>query len=420
MRRRAIEWAKSAAIVLLLLSAALLTLTAVSYSGAQTPPLARLASDLRGASDQPPRKAQAPAQTDASSPLLISIRTGAGRASFWGASDELGDVYETLGGFLAEALGTAGAPARVSEADFSEGASDEGVYFRFPGEIPLPVLAAWLDASCAAPVSADRFVLSAGGDTLRLLAAGEGGVYAMETRAAARTLRAALLAYPDDGSRLAAETDGPCARLDPLSLIDASVTSLAAGQASNPCDGAFLTAAAAALGFNPYGDGSYRDASGGVVFPEADCTLRFGGDGEMLLRSQALRSRFSAAGSGDGDCVEYTRALLETLSDGRLGDASLQFTALRHEDGQTVVSFSYILGGLPLSLGGDAAAEARFTGASLSELRFRVRRYTLSQTERISLLPPAQAAPVLPDGAPLELSYADEGDGALAAGWLLG
>jgi len=419
MRRRAVEWAKSAAILLLLLSAALLTLTAVSYSGAETPPLTRLEAYLRGASDQPPRKAQAPAQTDASSPLLISVRTDAGRASFWGASEELGGVYETLGGFLAEALGTAGTPARAREADFHEAASGEGVYFRFPGEIPLPVLAVWLDASCGAPVSADRFVLSTGGGAVRLLAAGEGGVYAMETRAAAGTLRGALLAYPDDGSRLAAEMDGPCAHLDPLSLIDASADSLAAGRASNPCDGAFFTAAAAALGFNPYGGGSYRDAAGGVVFPEADCTLRFGGDGEMLLRNQTRLSRFSAAGSGDGDCIEYARALLEAVSDGYLGDASLQFTALRHEDGQTVVSFSYVLGGLPLSLGGDAAAEARFTGAALSELRFRVRCYTLSQTERISLLPPAQAAPVLPDGALLELAYADQGDGALAAGWLL-
>ncbi len=419
MRRRAIEWAKSAAIVLLLLSAAMLTLTAVSYSGAKTPPFTMLATYLQGASDQPPRKAESPALTDASLPLLISVHTDAGRASFWGALGERESVYETLGGFLAEALGTAAAPARASEADFREAALGEGVYFRFPGEIPLPVLGAWLDASCNAPVSADRFILSTGGGTVRLLAAGADGVYLMETRAATETLRGALLTYPDDGSRLAAEMDGPCARLDPLSLIDASVTGLAAGQASNPCDGTFLTAAAAALGFNPYGDGSYRDAAGGVVFPESDCTLRFGGDGEMLLRNQALVSRFSAAGNSDGACVEYARALLEAVSDGWLGDASLQFTALRREDSQTLVTFSYVLGGLPLSMGGEAAAEARFTGTVLSELRFHVRSYTLSQTEWISLLPPAQAAPVLPDGALLELAYADQGDGALAAGWLL-
>lgn len=419
MRRRTKEICKTLMILMLLASVALLSLTAVSYSGAELPFLTGLTSRLRGEADQPPVKAQELALTDAAVPLLITVRTEAGRASFWGARGERNGVYETLGGYLAEALDTAGEPAAVEASALAEAATGDSLLFCFPGELPLPVLAAWMDAACGAELSASLFLLEAGADGVRLLLNGRDGCYAMDTRAAAGPLLRALQSYPDDGTRLAAETgEAVYGHLDPLTLVDPATVSMAAAHSVNPCDETFLTAAAESLGFNPYGDASYRDAAGNLVFTEADCSLRADADGVVVLRNQAQSGRFRAAGSDDGACIEYVRALLERMSAGRLGDASLQFTAIGHEDGRTSVEFSYVLAGLPVAQSSGAAAAAQFNGAALTELRFRIRTYTLSQTEKIALLPPAQAAAVLADGASLRLAYADGGEEKLSAGWL--
>ena len=419
MKRRAREICKTVIILMLLLSVAMLSLTAVSYSGAELPFLTNLTSRLRGEAYQPPIKAQELALTDAAVPSLISVRTEAGRTSFWGMQGEQSGVYETLGGYLAEALDTAGEPASAPPAALQSAAMGDSLLFRFPGEIPLPALAAWMDASCDTELSASLFLLEAGESAVRLFLSGESGCFVMKTQAAAGPLLRALRSYPDDGTRLAAETgDAVYDRLNPLTLVDPSMVSIPAAHSANPCDETFLTAAAESLGFNPYGDASYRDAAGNLVFTEADCSLWANADGEVILKSQSQSGRFRAAGSDDGACIEYVRALLDSMSAGKLGDASLQFAGINREDGRATVKFTYYLAGLPVIQSGGAAAEAQFNGAALTELRFRVRAYTVSQTEKIALLPPAQTAAALEDGASLRLSYADRGEEKLNAGWL--
>lgn len=413
------EICKTLIIILLLLSLALLSLTAVSFSGAEIPFLNVLAGRLRGEAEQPPIKAQELALTDAAVPMLISMRTEAGRTSFWGAQGEQGGVYEILGGYLAEALDTAGEPSPAEASALEKAAAGDSLLFRFPGELPLSVLAAWMDASCDTELTANLFLLEVRENEVRLFLDGQSGCFVMDTRAAAAPLLRALRSYPDDGTRLAAETgDEVYSRLDPLTLVDPSAVSTPAAHSANPCDESFLTAAAESLGFNPYGDASYRDGAGGLVFTEADCSMRADADGVLFLRNQSPNGRFRAAGSDDGACIEYVRAMLENISAGALGDASLQFTGIRHEGGQTTVEFNYVLAGLPVIQSGGAAAEAHFNGAALTELRFRIRAYTLIQTEQIALLPPAQTAAVLEDGASLRLSYADQGEEKLNAGWL--
>ena len=178
MKRRTKEICKTLMILLLLGSVALLSLTAVSFSGAEIPVLTALASRLRGEAYQPPVKAQELALTDAAVPLLITVRTEAGRTSFWGAQGEQKGVYESLGGYLAEALDTAGEPAAVKVSVLEAAAMGDSLLFRFPGELPLPVLAAWMDASCGAELTASLFLLEAGENGVRLLVNGQDGCYA--------------------------------------------------------------------------------------------------------------------------------------------------------------------------------------------------------------------------------------------------
>ena len=419
-KQRVQEACKTVAMLLLLLSVAFLALTAVYLSGsADTPVLSQLALRLSGEPAPPPLQAEEPTLTDASQPLLISVCTDTGRASFWRDFSKLDSVYEALGSRLAAALDTAAEPEEIRRADFEE-AAKQGVYFVYPGEIPLSILATWLDANASQlTLSGDRFLLTAEDGAVFLLVGGSGGYWRMATQVDTALFQEALAAYPADGSQLAMESeDAVYRRLDPLALVDPSVTEVTAGSWSNPCDETFLKATATTLGFNPYGDSNYLDDRGGTVYTETDCSLRIGADGTVNLRNQGLAPRFSAESADDKDRIEYVRALIQTLGGGVLGDARLYFTGLQQDGELTTVEFSYVLSGLEVVRTDGPAVTAEFSGAVLSELVFRVRTYSLDLSETLHVMPAAQTAAVARQGATLQLAYADTGESRLEAGWL--
>ena len=59
----------------------------------------------------------------------------------------------------------------------------------------------------------------------------------------------------------------------------------------------------------------------------------------------------------------------------------------------------------------------RFTGGDITGLRVQLRSYTAG-TDKLSLLPAAQAAAIVPAGTVLAVSYADTMAQTLMAGWL--
>ena len=415
---RAIERCKTAVIILLLCSVVLLALTAIGFSGSGgVPLLSDLGRLLSGEQILPPRKAQEPSLTDAAMPVEISVSSQAGRASFHRDFTALDTAFESLGSHLAAALDTARDVQKISASAFAEAAAGSSILFRYPGAVSLPVLAAWLDADASdLGLSGSLFLLSAEADGVALLVYDGGSYWHMTTDADLEAFRDALDDNPADGTLLALESPA-YGRLDPLTLIDPAGTSVAAASAANPCDDAFLTATATALGFNPFGDTSYQDKTG-TVYSESDCTLRISADGVLTLRNPGLASRFSAQSDGDGDRIEYVRALLETVAGSVLGDGRLYFTGLEAGDGTASIVFSAYLAGLPVEHPGGPAVTAVFQGAVLTDLTFRIRTYTLSQSETIALMPAEQAAAIAGEGDVLQPAYADQGEPQLTAGWL--
>ena len=417
-RRRAVEACKSLIIVLLLLSVVLLAMTAAWYSGSvDWGSLSQLTARLSGQTAIPPRQDAEPALTDAAQPVAVTVLGSAGRASFHGDFAALDGAFESLGSLLAAALDTASDARELTDAALRAAATEPGIGFYYPGEMPLAVLAAWLDADASElNLSGSFFLLTEQSGAVELLLSGEGGGWRLTTEANVTAFRDVLDDYPADGTFLAAESEA-FRRVDGLTLVDPAVTAVAAAEAVNPHDDAFLTATATALGFNPYGETTYQDDTG-TVYTETDCTLHIAADGVLTLRNQGLSARFAAAADGDSERVEYVRSLLESLAGAQLGDARLYFTGLEQAEGETVVTFSYYLAGRPVEQPQGTAVRAVFQGRILSELTFRIRTYTLSGTETIALMPAAQMAAVAPAGLRLEIGYADTGDTALSAGWL--
>lgn len=416
------ETVKTLIIVLLLLLVVLLSMAANYYSGAsRLPALEKLAALFGSAAAQPPRQSQEPALTDASQPLLISIHGTLGRTSFWGDFNLLDSAFETFGGYLAEALDTAGAPEEITKSAFCAALKERSVYFAYPCDVPLGALSAWLDADAPLELSAGQFILSGSGSSVVLLLAGRDGFFRVSTEVDLTTFQSALESMPADGTFFALESQDPhYGSLDPLALVDLSRSAVLGGQGSNPCDDAFLTATAAALGFNPYGDSTYRDEADSTVYTEADCALRISAGGVLTLQNQRASSRFSAAGDSDGERIEYVRALLQRIAGSELGDGRLMLTGLSRDGEIDTVAFSYVLAGLPVELADGPAVTARFRGAVLTELTFQLRTYVTASSNQLGFLSAPQAAAILPEGAALRLAYADSGDGALQVGWLRG
>lgn len=419
MKAQIRETAKNIIIVLLLLSAILLMLTVIMYSSASD---AKVFSNIRSffsGSAVPPMQEQTRSLTDASQPLLISVNSTAGRASFYGNFEALDAAFETLGGYLAEALDTAQEPQPITAEAFTRAATGTGIYFAYPGKLPLATLAAWLDATTSLSLDGREFILRAEqSQSILYLTDGE-LFYALATEIDPSTLEAALEGYPSDGTYFAAESsDTALSRIAPRSLLHADMTTLPSASAHNPCDDIFCAATATALGFNPYGDASYRDDEGNTMYSESDCTLRISSDGVLTLRNLSMTARFAAESGSTEDQVEYVRALSAALIGERLGDGRLLFDGIHYADGLSTITFHYYLAGRVVAQREGAAITAVFSGNVLAELNFRVRTYTCSDTDTIEVLPPELAAALLDNGAELMLSYADANDTQLLAGWL--
>ena len=96
-------------------------------------------------------------------------------------------------------------------------------------------------------------------------------------------------------------------------------------------------------------------------------------------------------------------------------DARLYLTDLEQNGSESVCTFDYFLSGIPVLPAGGYGAEVRFSGTSIVQVRLVLRAYTLT-TQTLSVLPPAQAAVILPEGSALRLVYSDTSAG-ITAGW---
>lgn len=192
-RRRGLEACKTAIIVLLTASAVLLTLTAARYSGSGWDGLEQLVARIAGQETPPPRKAEEPSHIDAALPLAVTVRGSAGRTSFQGDFAAIDAAFERLGSHLAAALDTAGNAQSIPESELIRAATGNSLCFFYPGDIPLQLLADWLDANAAGlGLSGRDFVLVVRDGTVQLLVGGQDGCWRLETQADAASLADAL------------------------------------------------------------------------------------------------------------------------------------------------------------------------------------------------------------------------------------
>ena len=423
-RRKWLERAKSLLIAVLALTVLALTVLALPaktvtdtpWLAALVRPFASVMGLTQGELTATPM-ADAASVTGAAQPVAVSVRNPAGRTSFQFDTAALDTAFEQFGAALGQALEGAQEPQRTTALRIQTALGKTSVAFRYPGEISPALAASWLQVETALDesVRAQWLILANEDAAVNLYLVGD-ELFVCQTQLDGDALEQLLQSCTPDGSFFAFEdAQARFSSVEPLSLLPGQTPQIHAAEAANPCDARFSDALAATLGFNPYGDARYTDDAGNTTYTETGYALSIEVSGRLELRSDGTASRFQAQSTDPAELVECARSLLASMTSGVLADARLYLTEFRQDGADAVCTFDYCLGGIPLVLSGGHAAQVRFSGASVTQASLLLKTYTRT-TQTLSVLPPAQAAAILPAGSDMRLVYSDSGSG-VTAGW---
>lgn len=349
---------------------------------------------------------------DAASPLAVSVKNETGRYTAMWDMEQLDEAYEELGGILGQALDTASQPVRVAEPYLTRVLSGVSVWFSYEGKLPAGLLAAWLDASMEteAETQISAFVLAVEEDTAVLYLVGD-EIVRMDTEVNAQTLAFMLSEYYPNGSSFGFETHED---LPDLHLLPGEGQSISGVSRVRAVTQRKLEQLATDLGFNPYGDTNYTDTAGDTYFTEQGSSLQISHSG-MLTLTYTAAARFTAADTQADTLAEEARRLVELAAGDTLGDARLYLTGLEQTGDEAVLTFRHVVDGIPVETADGIGAKVTFSGPAVTGMELQLVTYVLRDQPQY-VLPPVQAAAILPSGEELRLIYRDTGSGVLA-GW---
>ena len=441
-RRSGLERLKSLLIVLLTLSALVLTLRVLLFNelAGQGPRgwldnLSSLFRQEQAASTADP-DGVIPSSA-AAQPVRMSVFDGSERFAVQYDTAQADQLFSSLSILLSEALSSASAPSEVTEQTWREALCSPGVWLDFLGDIPLEALCAWMveGGNNSALTAAARQLAVArndgGGVSLYYHNVEDGLYYACRTAVAYEGHMDELVTgYGGNGASFVFELEenGGYDGLDPYVLLSAATPSPAVYRASNPLSGTDAETVAglqAELSFQAPSDAVYA-IPGGLRMRLGRETLEIGGDGTVTYHTSEETPTRYPVGQGDynlTELVETARRLAANTVGRSCGAAQLYLAGVEtEEDGAVAVCFAYSLSGATVLLPEDGYA-ARFTvrDGQITDYTLRFRSYE-ETAERSILLPERQAAAALdalsPEGRELLLCYTDNGGDTVQAGWV--
>ena len=403
-KKKLLELGKDVVIVLLILSALLLTRA--------TGLITRLRPNAEAA--QTAEGALGTGLTAAAVPFAVAVvseETG-GRCGLTYGSVRLREAYDRYSAALGEALGSSGEPEAVSEEDWRAALTGPGIYFDYLYEQPLSLLAVWLGTEMdggAASHTARRICLALEGENLALyyIRARSGEFCRCATALSSSAMSARLRESKANGALFAFEMGGDTA-VDAYTLMEPGMQSFARVTAANPLREPSLLSALPAL-FEFGSVRSYSDSEG-TVFVEGEATMRVSALGTVNYRCKNGGLVLGAEGTSTQAVVEAARRLCQNGPGASCGAATLGLSALRYEQESDTyyICFEYAVDGVPVRLTEGSAAELTVSRGCLREAVLRYRSYT-AEAEAIVPLPREQAlaAAEAMGGASLTLTYVD-------------
>ena len=343
----------------------------------------------------------------------------------------LDSLYDWLKEPFRGALGSAGQPVRQPVSAWLDALSDDNIFLDYNTDIPMRTLALWLSSENSvlpdAPVHHLAVIIQEDAVFLWFINQNDRMPYRCSTaltvqdipRTAPDGLLPCRFGFEDDSfsqTPLVPLFDQrpilPEASFQPVELTLSSTET-------------FLKE----LHINSDSNNSFPNDEGTITYVDDLRTCRISPWG--FIRYSCPPSTSETQGTPaesldplqTAEWIEQSRALLATLSP-LLRDARFSFSGISvsSENAIVTIAFDYTLSGLPVRLSGDSApAVLVFTGGQLTSATIRVLSFALGD-EPVLLMPETMAYQMLavqyPDGDfDLRLSYAEQGDGRLVAGW---
>lgn len=342
----------------------------------------------------------------------------------------LSDEFERAGTYLGEALGSAGAPAPVSESVFLTALRNEGLYFDFTAALPADVLSDLLGVTApdSAIANVRRILLSPAGENDALLYAqdGDGLHYRFSTAVSSSALVDFLSAQSGEAADFAFLLGTSYAPLSPYTLILSDPAPRFVLSASNALVSGEETLLRRA-GFNAHTENRFTESSGTVIVREVSSALYLRPDGTVEYQgaSAAPDSIYFIPSAEPGaptlsEAAAAAQALTATLMQELLGDAALYLSGAQSEDGRCKISFDLMSNGTPIRFSdGSHAAVVTTEGQSITGFTLKARHYSLTEEEAL-LLPFRFSAAIARvwNGAELIVAYVDAGGEEVSPVWI--
>ncbi len=396
-RRRTLERAKTALIVLLTLSALVLVFRSPLVQSAGLPSLFD-----QGLTDNVSAAPQAQALSSAAIPVRMAVGTALSRYGVQYDQDAVDALFDQTASLLGEALASADSPSGLGEAAWQQLLSGECIYFGYLSPIPLSVLSDQLTggvSSSALAGSTRHIVLAAGGDGMLTLSyqGEDGGFYQCATALDASLHLEPIISSADpNGASFAFESSTLPDVVDPYTLfIEEDVSALIYDSAVplSLSDGGQVSALLAALAFSDQNQAPVND---GYTFVDGEDTLRLLQGGSVVYHASG-EGRYTAQ-PGLSGAVDAAWALAEAAIVPLCGQARLYLLSAQADETQEdcyTVTFGYCLNGSAVHLYEDGwAAVFEVEDGVVTDFTIRLRTYSAT-TQQALLLPAEKAAAAL-------------------------
>jgi hypothetical protein len=413
-KKRLIEDGKTALIVILVISALMLSVRIWLLPDVSDSEVINGVLSLQvGAADSSSGTYKA-----AAAPFCVVVTPAAGAHCTLIYDDTaVASAYERFSANLGEALGSAGEPEAISEEEWEAALSGCGVYFDFLSDQPLDALAGWLGITASGSTAlhtARQICLSAdasGGVSLYYVRTREGTACRCTTKLSGTDLCGKLEGYVPDGSKFNFEQESPFSLVDKCALITQGQLSIRSVTAEDPISGETESdTILASFGMNSILADHYPEADGAEVFVEGENTLRIETSGTVIFSRTGHAEQTGTLTTAQA--IETARVACEKALGQYCGSAVLYLSYIWHDSATDVyvIRFDYALNGLPVSFtSGASAAEFTLTGDEITSAMMIFRSY--SNTDKTEApLPALQAAAVIQasgGGEPV-LAYTDD------------
>lgn len=337
------------------------------------------------------------------------------------------ELFQQVAGVLVEAM-SGGITTQTIDRGAWETALTQrlGVYMDFQGEIPMPVLAAWVSGgSTQLQGTVRRMILAGEEDGIVLYYRNEedGNFYRCTCEMGdVEALEKVLTSFTDNGAFYAFESE-EYQVLAPDTLLFPNTPELETYTASNPVNGGedSLRELVQDLGFSLNSTSFYSTDE--WVARSGDDSVRLSDRGTVEYTAGDDNSTLPVIAE-DGNSlyqsVETCRKIAVSLMNGRCGDARLYLSGVQETKDGLEVEFDYSLNGIPVCFDQGSAAHFTVLNGRIVQFTMWLRSYASSGTTS-AVMPPKQALAAFSaldlEGQELLLTYTDGGGDMVSAGW---